>query len=436
MKLLPKTLGLAAACLVLFLLNLLPTSEASWQALPSLPAVDLAQVSRVEVSNAIEKLRIERLSVDPASPDHGRWRMTEPAIVEVDAAQVLALVKLYASGVRMDARVDEGDYETYGVDHQHGKLVELFTGADTPVVSVWIGKNASGSTSFVRPSSGEEVFRADVGGRARYDRPPADWRQRLVLDADPEKMARILVSRGDERLVFSQIQGRWVLEAAAFAADAELTEVLAKALGRLRVLQFQNPAFEAGFDAPAADVEIEMESGERHRVLLGSRVDRGTAFVKVDEIPEVLRVSAQLGALLTLPVSSWRDRTMISIPTPEVAEITLTEQGITVAIEPADTGWRITQPPNMDADQLLVARAVEAITGLKAADIAPDLQFSPTGTRLVVRRRDGTSEVVELGAREQVGEERLVRARVVGRSTVYRIRETALEDVRQAFGRG
>ncbi|MFN7146435.1 MAG: hypothetical protein ACK4YP_21860, partial [Myxococcota bacterium] len=152
MTLTRRSLALLLVAVLLVVLNLWGARDGGTvEALPEVPAVAPDTVAVLQVSTPIEKLRIERASTDETSPDFQRWRIVTPLQFPADAAQIETVLATFADGLPMDAFVDGGNHEDYGVDDQNGLNVELFrAGEDVPAASVVVGKTAAGPSAFVR----------------------------------------------------------------------------------------------------------------------------------------------------------------------------------------------------------------------------------------------------------------------------------------------
>lgn len=450
MKLTPKTLVLLAISVLLAALNLAGGRTVAQEALPVLPTVAPDRVTRVEISTPVQKLTMERLSADKTSPDHGRWRIVTPLEFPADAAQIRSVLREFGPGVPMEAQVDEGNLEDYGLDNENGLLVELFTGETVPALSVVVGKPAAGPTSFVRIPGDDHVYRADVGARARLGRPAADWRDRVALELDRAAVTDLVVERGAETLRFSRgpsqdkdkkgnpIPGPWTMRDAPFPVDSDTVEALVKALTHVRAGEIHNPDYDGGFDAPAARATLTMEDGSAHTVVLGGRPVEGGAFVKVDDRPEVFRIAAPLARQLGAPIASLRDRSVLSFDRDDVESVALQDGGLTIVLAQDMDGrtWTVTQPPNMDADQKQAQFMVNTLATLRAAGIPGDDVFAPSGAKLVLRYRDGRTETLELGQDDRDAQNQpMVRVRVSGKPGLYQVKEATITELKRAFGR-
>lgn len=453
MRLTRRSVALLAVATLLVVLNLFGRGgTAVVDALPALPAVAPDSVMVVQISTPIERLRMERESTEKGTPGFDRWRIVTPLDFPADTAQLRTVLDTFAAGLEMDAFVDGGNQEDYGVDDQNGLLVELYAaGQDLPAVSVVVGKTAAGPSTFARIPGSEDVFRADVGGRARYARPAAEWRDRVALEVDTATVAGLTLTRGAESLRFTRgtstrtdaagkpLPGPWQLDGAGFVVDDETVDVTVRALARIRAAEIHNPDYTAGFDTALARATLHLDDGTTRDITLGSRIVDGAAFVRVSGRDEVFRTGGVVGRAMTQPVEAFRDRRILSFERDEVASIAYVDRGLTVVLEQSEDGasWAVTQPPNMDADQKQAVFTANTLAALRAAAIPADTRFEATGARFEVRFRDGRSVALELGQAERDAEDRpLVRVRATDRDGVYQVREATLTELRKAFGRG
>lgn len=442
MRLTRKSVVLLLGTLLLAVFNVLAAQGGHGPTAAELPAladVSYDDVRKITVSTQIDKLVIERQNKDDA------WAITAPIQYRADETAVKAFIKGLSGGVRMDTLVDEGNLEDYGVDDQHGVLAEVWTDADVPVIGVMVGRTAGNNSAFVRLPGASTVYRADIGARARYDRPAASWREKVALDAERADVATLRIERGTETLLFTRgsssdpkVPGTFTLAGAPFPIDTESVEVIVKSLAHLRAGEIHNPDYEAGMNTPVAVATLGMKDGSTHRVVMGAKADENAAFVRVDDAAVIFRVSAQLRARLLLPLTDLRDRTMLHFAVDQVQTLTWNEGGITVALAQAEPGkWTVTQPANMDADQRQVTFVVSALAELRGSAFAADDAFAPSGVRLTIRLKEGEPLVVELGQKEKSSDGRaLTRLRASGRSGIFLLPDEAIAEIRRAFGRG
>jgi hypothetical protein len=422
-------------------------------ALPSTPPLALAAVTRIVLAGPAQRVILARVEGEGAP----RWNLVEPLKAPADVAQVQALLKSFGPGIPMLAEAGDGTAETFGFQNDVAVTVEIYTDGSTPAASLILGKSAGGPTAFVRIPGSDLAYRADVGGRGRYERPAAEWRDKLLLDVPTDEVAALVITRattsGKETLRFGRgpsagldkdgnpVPGPWALlegAPAGFRVDDPTLARIVGVLAGLRAGMIHHEGYEAGFEAPAAVAELELRDGKRHRLVLGARGEDGAAFVRVDDRAEVFRVSGQVGRMLTLPLEALRDRAIFQFEPSAVASMALKEGGTTVVLEQSADGarsWTVAQPANVDADQQAARKLVEDLAGLRADGLPPDTSFASAGGTLTLRLRDGRTRELEIGLLERDADNRpLVRVRTEGR--VYQVKAVVVQELRRAFGRG
>ncbi len=444
MKLTAKSLVLLVVALLLGALNAfdLRAPSVAASALPALPKLDPATITRLTIGDQINMLVIER--ADAKAP----WQIVAPLKFAADKKMVDAYVAALAAGIPMSTQVDQGNLETYTVDDQHALRAELYTaGTETPALAVVVGKTAGPDSSFVRLPGSDVVYRAAVGTRSRFERPAGEWRDRVVLEVSREAVERLVLERGAERLVFQRgpspgndqkgrpIPGRWALEGNADPVDNDTVELVVHNLVRVRAGELHNPDYEAGFDKPAVVARFTLNDGTSHKVIVGSREDARAAWLRVDDRPEVIRVSSKVKKLLEFPLSDLRDRSLAGLDRHAVAAVAWSEGSLTVAAKwvPEGLKWEVVQPVNTSLEQRGVHQAVAILSQLRAAAIAPDSVFTPSGAVARLEMNDGKRWQIDLGQADPGG--KLLRAKVSGRSEIYLVEARQIAEVRGGFGR-
>ncbi len=443
MKLTPKSLVMLAAAAVLALLvalDLRPQTEVA-PTLPSLPVVVVDDVTRVTIGDQIDKLTIERTNKDAP------WQIVAPLQYPADAKIVKAFVKALASGVPMQTQVDKGNLEDYGVDDQHALRAELYTSGEEPALAVIVGKTAGPESAFVRLPGDDTVYRAEVGARERFERKAGEWRDRTVLEVPVEEVVGFTIERGAETLRFTRgaspgndekgapLPGTWTLADAPFPVDSDGVDVLVHGVGRVRAGEINNPDYDGGFASPAAIATFTTKTGATHRIVVGGRSDERACWLRVDDRPEVFKVSAKVKQTLLLPLTELRDRSLAHFDRLAIDTVSWIEGSLTMTVrwDPSAIKWVVTQPANVDVDQKEIIQATGQLASLRAVAFAPDATFTPSGTAVKLRMRDGREWELTLAAAEREG--KLQRARVSGRSEVFLVDARLIAEIRSAFGR-
>ncbi|MSP54004.1 MAG: DUF4340 domain-containing protein [Myxococcales bacterium] len=474
MRLFPKTWVLLALTGLLAVANAWTMSPAAAPSeLPSLPAVVPDEVTRIVISSPIDRLEIDRTAFVRGHPESERWDIVAPLEYAADVAQVRALLRIYGTGVSMDARVDSGNLKDYQLEDQDAKVVELYTDGATPALQVIVGRTVGPTSSFVRLPGAETVYRAAVGPRQRYDQAAADWRDRVVLSVDKDTVTALNIQQGSDiprgRATLALTRSptapsappRWTIagvlgtapdsaasSALSAAIDSAVVESVARALGHIRAGDIHNTSFPGGFEAPIAIATLTTAS-RVHRIVLGSASDDKTAFVKVDERPEVFAVSGQLTRMLTQPALAYRNREIFAFDPTLVRRLALTEGSITVEIErgadattdsrsdgrsDGTTSWNVLRPLNMDVDDGLADKLTGSLSALRASGIPDGAAFVEGPGGLLITFADGSTRALDFGQPERDGEGRQV-VRVRSAGSVYQIRVQTLDEIERVFGR-
>lgn len=445
-----KTLALLALALLLGLANLLPAGGSSVaEALPVLPAVDREQVTRVEIRHGqLDKVVIE------GSLEAG-WEVVEPYASRADAILMRTVVSLFADPVPMEVRVDEGDAETYGVDDNEGVLVELFTSGEEPALSVVVGADMPGGTSFVRLQGSDTVYRARVGGRNRYIRDPLEWRDHLLLTSPVEQVSDVEIRRGGfsthlQRLPTGALDrggapklGPWTLpDQPGFRPDQQTLTELAGALSTVRAGRILSAGTDGGFEPPVAEVTLRLSDGGVHTLTFGSRPAQGAVFMKLSGRDDVFLVSASKLAAVPDSLDALRDLTVFSLRREDIATLRLEDGGVPVELTQLDDGlWSVTEPANVDADVKEILFTANTLASLRAAAIDDAVTPEQAGlltptTRVTFRMKSGETLTLELGRDVADERGRMQRyARRSGRPEIFRLDLATVVRIRKGFGR-
>ncbi len=458
-----KTVALAAVAVLLLALNLVDQGTGSRIAdqLPTIEAIPRDEATRIEISTAVQKIVLEGEAVEGAAgagEDKRLWRVTAPIQAEADQVAVRTLLKNFRKDVALDVKVDDGNLEEYGLDATNGLVVEIWRGEGEPATSFTIGFDGPGGTSFVRMSGEEAVYRARLGGRHRYEKKPAEWRNRVLLDFESGDVAGLTVTQGGQTTLVIErapsagtdaegnpAPGAWALSPdPGWAVDQTALGNLVASLGALRAGEILGDGFNGGFDPPAAVIEVGLQDGTTRALEVGTRdVGGGGAFVRQAGKPTVFRVARPVVDAARLPVEVFRNRTMFAFARGDIDTYALEEGGRTRMLLQQDLAtnlWNVIEPPNTDVDIKNVFFSINTMAQLRADDIAEGVTPADAGlrdpaARVIAHRLDGRDLVLELGRRTRDSQNRPVwTARVGGDQTVYLLRDPVVERIRQGFG--
>lgn len=445
MKLTSKTRWLALTALVLVALNLLfGGAGADRSERPVLPGVRSDAVTRIELSGAEDKVVLE--------PRGDRWQVTGPYQADADQEAVKAVLAAFRKDIPVDVQIDQGNEDKYGLEPGKGYVVELWTEGTDPVISFTVGDDAAGGSSYIRLSGGEAIYRARVGGRGRFARAPAEWRNRMVLDLAPERVLRLSFRSGGSELTVSRaageadasgpaVPGPWSLEPAPpWPLDQGFLSALTARLARLEATTIL-PA-ETPLGSPAGDVQLGLDDDSQRELHL-FRDEGGRVLATVDEGTERYRVASSLPDLLPKAVEDLRDRTVLSLDRGDLDTLSYEDASGQVLLRQDATSqvWQLIQPADLQLDVRQVQVAVNLLAGLRAEAVLEGAAGSTPGlakpaARIVATRVDGSTVTLEIGAATTNAAGRpawLVRR--AGGADAYVVADELIKRIRAGFGR-
>ena len=417
--------------------------------LPMLPAMPVEQVKRIEITKGqLQKVVIEG--------EFDNFRVVHPYAGPADSLGIRPMLRALEDGVPMDLRIDEGSLEDYGVDDQNGILVELFAeGDDVPEVSFVVGQNVVGGSSFVRLKDSEVVYRAKVGGRHRYDREVADWRDRMVLSWEVETITDVELERLDgEDLHFQRVPegvksdgstrfSDWELvQDRGFDVDQQSVTAIARNLAVLRSGEVLSADYDAGWDPPASEVTLRTLDGASVTLSFGRSALEGAAFVRLDPEGSVYRVAgSSLGPTLQ-PMLAWRNRSLFEISRTDIVSVTLEDmQGRRVLSQIEDGMWEVTEPRNVDADVKQVLFTVNTLRALRTDAIIDGVSLDEAGLlnptqRLSMKLSSGVVLELVVGKSFNAGNGQLMHyVKRADSDVVMGLLDVQLQHMRKGFGR-
>jgi len=440
------TILLAVAALLAGLLLLPSASHDGQLDLPVISAVTPADVTRIQLVKAGQTTVIER--------EGERWYLRQPLQAEADAVSLRSLVQTFATDVPIDLRIDEGNLEDYQLDDSNNVSFELFTGGAEPAVSMVLGKDLPGGSTLLRLPGSENVYRARIGGRHRYDREATDWRNRLLLDVAATDVVGMsfIGPHGTQtftREIYAAVEAEGDLQATpwrlmdhpGFAVDQTTLDMLAGSMGRIRASELHAADFGSGWEAPDASAEVVLADGTVHRIAMVHAPDGQAALARVEGKDDVYRVAGTWLRRFQWGPLEFADKTVFTFAREQVDSIILEEGPNRVRIQ-QDLGskmWRVVEPVVMDADLRKTLYSVNALSDLRALRVSEGSEPGVVGldqprSRFTVELIDGSSAMLEVGhafQAEHQGES--VYAWADGRLPIYELRAETYQRLRQAF---
>lgn len=396
-----RTWLLLAAVLALGALQLLevfsPPQELT--SLPAIAPVKREDVQRIRLSSALAEVVIERTGPDS-------FAITQPFQFAADGARVKAILGALRTGVTPEVQVDSGNFEDYGLNDDKAILVEI-TGEGVDV-AFHLGIDAGGGSSFIRYPDDDAVYRADVGGRVRYDRAAIAWRDHMVTQMAPELIAGLTVVRPgsttwdlQRETTLGDDPGPW---SRASDPEAVLDQVwldeLSERLATLRAGQI------VGLEHPAAKApvvaRVRLDLATQERVELAVHAFEDGSWVRRSDREVLYKVADGLAWLLTRPDSALRSRQLFDLPMTAVEFLSWQGPSQTIKLrqDPSSHLWTAVQPRGMSVDlreTIFTARTLSTLRVQEVADVSAEAAGFPSDTRITLTLVNGGQGVLELG---------------------------------------
>ena len=419
-----------------------PVMEESPVALPRIAAIKASTVERIEMQvGPNDKVALLR--------GEDGWSIEQPIEGEADALVIKSMLKVFRSGIDMDVLVDSKEVDQYGskevdeygLSNSDRVVVSFYGPNDTRLGGFFVGWDVGGGASFVQLEEGGSVYRAKVGGRARYQKTGADWRNKMVVQLDPDDLVELHLERAGSSLQFLKMEGRWVLsEDRSFELDQKTVRAVASALSQMRAGKLLPQNFDGGFQTPSARVRMETQSGERVELLFGSRGSEKAAYVKRVGSPMVYSVSSIKRDHALAPKKLLQTLQVMQTSHTQFVDVRLdVMDGSTMVLSRTEKGlFEVTEPKNTALHQESAAFSMNALSLLRAEGIFPNDNVvtgldKPRYT-LTVRYQDGEQDVLYLGGRI-AQRPTLVFLKKEGNSALYAVRADTLAKVLSAFNR-
>ncbi|MDP6795698.1 MAG: DUF4340 domain-containing protein [Verrucomicrobiota bacterium] len=248
--------------------------------------------------------------------------------------------------------------------------------------------------------------------------------KRLFPGLNADTIDSFTVKRGDATVAAKKIDGQWRVADPDYPAHPERIARLAKRLAELTVNQrFEEAEWtetgdEETFGLDEAKALVSWTGGGTEQSLeVGSAVLFGRqTYVRLPGTRDVLLAASDLANWVPLNADDWRDLRLV----PEDLEfdrVRFWGQSRTVELaRGGDGGWRMEQPVNSPADQMVVRQLIQRMQLARIVQVAADAgEGEPDAT---VRLTKGGDSVIELEFRKPNDEEPAVLVQHSGRGTV------------------
>jgi uncharacterized protein DUF4340 len=214
--------------------------------------------------------------------------------------------------------------------------------------------------------------------RMAPEREKAEGRKGRVFSAETQDVTQLTLKRPAESIELKREGESWQMTAPlrARADRGPVEEVISNALtskiDREIAAAPASPA-EFGLDKPAAELTMTLKDGKQLGLLLGGKSPTGVwVYAQERGKPNVFVIGDSVLRDATRPVGDFRDKTILAFDRPQVTGLEIVTRDDTIALEPADTRWKITRPVALGADAETVGGFLEKLGGAKVKEFVAE----------------------------------------------------------------
>ena len=439
MKLTGKSRVLLSAFVVLLLIQVFGSKRGdALEELPKIPAFKDSSVERVEIRvGPAEKVALKRTGEDS-------WEIEQPIQGVADALAIDTVLDWFKKGVSMDVLVDSSQEDIYGLSNTDRIEVGVFGVNDVPLAAFAVGWDAPGGASFVSLPNNDSVYRAKLGGRGRYQKTGAEWRNKMVMQMDWESVRSMRFERSSSQLDFRLLDSEWVLsDEPDFELDQKGLRQITQSLSKIRASQLLSADFDAGFSTPESRVVLGLEGGEERVLIFGNLRVQGAAFVRVEGEEQAYRVSAMKRDITLGSKGDYRSLQVLQTSPIELVSVRMeAHDGYVRELARKDNQlWEVVFPANASGNLTDIAMGLNRLCTLRAEGVHSGFDTEPgfEKPRFVfgIEHRDGLSDVIRVGNlfREPNTGRPMFFLEKEGEEALFVVRASDLAQILKAFNR-
>jgi hypothetical protein len=198
-----------------------------------------------------------------------------------------------------------------------------------------------------------------------------------LFDFDPEDIAHIRITNGDQSFRIKREEGGWILETTnPDAANPEAVAAIFKTalatpvLDRIDPSEIQDKQNLATYGVLKSTLQLDFK-GDRPLSLLFGKVgaDGNRTYVAFEKSNAVYLIPNDLAKLIAMPSDNFRDRRLVPIDSERVRRIEIQRGTTALELENKGRGWRIIKPLDAPADNEAVTALLQKWSALRLASI-------------------------------------------------------------------
>jgi hypothetical protein len=204
-----------------------------------------------------------------------------------------------------------------------------------------------------------------------------------LFNFDPEEIAYIRITNGDQSYSINRKENGWVLETQnSDDANPEAVAAIFKTalttpvLDMIEPSEIQDQQTLATFGVLKSTLQLDFK-GDRPRSLLFGKVsaDGNRTYVSFEKSNSVYLIPNDLAKLIAMPSDNFRDRRLAVIDPDRVRRIEIQMGTTALELENKGRGWRIIKPLDAPANNKAIAALLQKWSALRLASID---QFNKT----------------------------------------------------------
>jgi len=358
-----------------------------WHALHTLPSIDPALVTGIEVARESDTLAF--------ALQETHWVITAPIEDVADQGAVNRILQSL-SGAQVERDLGAADdLAQYGLDPP--AAVITVSGDDGRMTRVSLGAYTVDHSQVYGLLEGRDGLLLLPTGMRRYALYPLeDYRNKRIANFDISVVTRFTVTSERESMTWFRHRGEWLTVSAGdtVRGDNTTVEAILRRIRGLRAWGFADPReVDELFRASRRRVDIVRAPPHPSIVLRVAGGDSGRAFTRVDGEDRVVQADTSVAAIFRASLSDLRDRRILHFDPVSAARVEITTPDTTATLIRAGARWAWPNPALAPPDERAAASLMRHLVTMRFTHIVrdrPERWEENLTFRVVVSDSDGT----------------------------------------------
>ncbi len=320
-----------------------------------------------------------------------QWRIKQPLDVRANYSTVSSILDEleFAERNRTITSKEMKGAASEGFGLRNPRIRLTLQGKKQPMVLLVGNETPTKDAVYVQVQGSKNVLVASQSIYDRLNRSLDDLRDRTVIDFLPASATRIEIKSADRDIELAKssaatnAEPRWALtHPLAARADQEKVSELLADLNDLRVADFvsEDPRDVHTYQLDEPEHEITIWTGESGKTLVLGRAvtnDAGKVYGKLKSTDSIYTVPSTIAQKFAVQANDLRDPRVLAFSEGDIRGIELLHGTDRISLVETNSGWTITAPVVVAAEESAVEQLLSQLSGLSArqfaADVATDL---------------------------------------------------------------